>query len=100
MKLTRRGFTRLCGGAVVANGLLHSWPMEADVAGGTSPLTSKTLTELSDMIHAKQVTSTQLVKAFLERMNAINPKVNAIVTVMGREALASSAGRCTVFRWH
>ncbi|SEG65826.1 aspartyl-tRNA(Asn)/glutamyl-tRNA(Gln) amidotransferase subunit A [Bryocella elongata] len=90
MKLTRRGFTRLCGGAVVANGLLHSWPMEADVAGGTSPLTSKTLTELSDMIHAKQVTSTQLVKAFLERMNAINPKVNAIVTVMGREALAQA----------
>jgi aspartyl-tRNA(Asn)/glutamyl-tRNA(Gln) amidotransferase subunit A len=43
------------------------------------------------MIHSKSVTSTQLVQALLERINVLNPKVNAYVTVMGQEALAQAS---------
>jgi aspartyl-tRNA(Asn)/glutamyl-tRNA(Gln) amidotransferase subunit A len=85
MKLTRRGFTKLCGSAVVAEGLLQAWPLMADEASGA--LTGKTLTEVSAMVHSKSVTPTQLVQALLERINAINPKVNAYITVMGTLAL-------------
>jgi aspartyl-tRNA(Asn)/glutamyl-tRNA(Gln) amidotransferase subunit A len=86
MKLTRRGFAKLCGSAAVAEGVLRSWPMMAEAEG----LTDKSLTEVAGMIRAKTVTSTQLVQALLNRINAINPKVNAYVTVMGREALAQA----------
>jgi aspartyl-tRNA(Asn)/glutamyl-tRNA(Gln) amidotransferase subunit A len=88
MKLTRRGFTKLCGSAVLAEGLMHGWPLVADVPGDT--LTSKSLTEVSEMVHAKTVTPTQLVQALLDRIEAINPKVNAYITVMGKQALAQA----------
>jgi len=88
MKLTRRGFTKLCGSAVLAEGLMHGWPLVADVPGDA--LTAKSLTEVSEMIHAKQVTPTQLVEALLERIEAINPKVNAYITVMAKQALAQA----------
>jgi aspartyl-tRNA(Asn)/glutamyl-tRNA(Gln) amidotransferase subunit A len=112
MRLTRRGFTKLCGSAVVANGLLQAWPIEADTLAPTDVLTSKSLTEISAMVHTKTVTPTQLVQALLDRIAVINPKVNAYVTVMGAQALAqakvldaeqksaSSAVRCTAFRSH
>jgi aspartyl-tRNA(Asn)/glutamyl-tRNA(Gln) amidotransferase subunit A len=85
MKLTRRGFTKLCGGVAVAEFALRGWPLGAEIT--SAELTSKSLTEVSAMIHEKSVTSTQLVQALLDRINAINPKVNAYVTVMGRQAL-------------
>jgi len=88
MKLTRRGFTKLCGSAVLAEELMHGWPLVADVPGDA--LTAKSLTEVSEMIHAKQVTPTQLVEALLERIEAINPKVNAYITVMAKQALAQA----------
>ena len=37
------------------------------------------------------MTSKQLVKALLDRINAYNPKVNCYITVMGKEALAQAA---------
>jgi aspartyl-tRNA(Asn)/glutamyl-tRNA(Gln) amidotransferase subunit A len=86
MKLTRRGFAKLCGSAVVAESVMSTWPMWAQSEG----LTGKSLTEVSGMIRAKTVTSTQLVQALLDRINTINPKVNAYITVMGREALAQA----------
>ncbi|QMV19625.1 amidase [Granulicella sp. 5B5] len=90
MRLSRRGFAKLCGSAVVAEGLLQAWPLMADVPGANDALTGKTLTEVSGMIRSKSVTSTQLVEALLARIMAINPKVNAYVTVMRTEALAQA----------
>ncbi len=37
------------------------------------------------------MTSTQLVKALLDRINVYNPKVNCYITVMSKEALAQAA---------
>jgi aspartyl-tRNA(Asn)/glutamyl-tRNA(Gln) amidotransferase subunit A len=90
MKLTRRGFAKVCGSAVVAEGLLRAWPLEADAPMDADALTAKSLTEVSGMIHGESVTSTQLVQALLDRINVYNPKVNAYVTVMAREALAQA----------
>jgi aspartyl-tRNA(Asn)/glutamyl-tRNA(Gln) amidotransferase subunit A len=95
MKLTRRGFGILAGGAVVAETLLGNWPMLAQPAAGEAAdvdkLTAMSLTEVSEMVHNKTITSTQLVKALLDRINVYNPKVNCYVTVMAKEALAQAA---------
>jgi aspartyl-tRNA(Asn)/glutamyl-tRNA(Gln) amidotransferase subunit A len=85
MKLTRREFAKLCGGAAVAEVALRGWSLGGQVTG--AELTSKSLTEVSGMIHERSVTSTQLVQALLDRINVINPKVNAYVTVMVKQAL-------------
>jgi aspartyl-tRNA(Asn)/glutamyl-tRNA(Gln) amidotransferase subunit A len=86
MKLTRRGFARLGGGVVVAGGLSRWWTMAAEATGGDA-LTALSLAEISARIHSKNVTSTELVQASLARIQALNPKVNAYVTVMARQAL-------------
>ena len=89
MRMTRRGFGVLVGGAVVAETLVRAWPALGEATGDA--LTAKTLTEVSGMIHSKSVTSTELVQALLERINVLNPKVNAYVTVMAQEALAQAS---------
>ena len=91
MKLTRRQFGVLCGGAALAEVVSSGWTARAAGQGLGEGLAGKTLTELSGMVRAKTVTSTELVKALLERIDVINPKVNAIVTVMRKEALAQAA---------
>lgn len=95
MKLTRRGFGILAGGAVIAETLLGNWPMLAQPAAGevadADKLSAMSLTEVSEMVHNKTITSTQLVKALLDRINVYNPKVNCYVTVMAKEALGQAA---------
>jgi aspartyl-tRNA(Asn)/glutamyl-tRNA(Gln) amidotransferase subunit A len=89
--LTRRDLGLLGGaslGALACGGV---------AAAATSPpstadrLSGLTLAEASAMIHARQVTSTELVKALLERIQILNPKVNCYITVTAREALAQAA---------
>jgi len=89
MTMTRRGFGVLVGGAVVAETLVRAWPAMGETTA--EELTTKSVTELSAMMRAKSVTSTQLVNALLARMDTINPKVNAVVTVMAKQALAQAA---------
>ncbi len=89
-KLNRRDFTRLVSGTIAASAAIPSafaWAAADD----STPLSDLSVTEISARIHAKTLTSTELVKALLERISAINPKVNAFVTVMGKDALAQAA---------
>jgi len=88
MKLTRRQFSTLCGGAALAATVSKAWPAAFDDA---EALTSKSVTEISAMIRAKSVTPTQLVNALLARIEVYNPKVNAYITVMAKQALAQAA---------
>lgn len=53
-------------------------------------LSSLTLAEASSRIRSRQVTPTQLVQACLERINVYNPKLNAFITVMREQALATA----------
>src|SRR5580692_3307548 len=99
MKLTRRGFNGMMGTALVAETFAAAWPAVSRAAMGSVPavpaesdrLAALSLTEVSEMIHARTVTSTQLVKALLNRINVYNPKVNCYITVMGKEALELAA---------
>jgi len=91
MKLTRRGFNGLMASALVAETFAAAWPALAGVPAESDGLTALSLTEVSERIHARTLTSTQLVKALLDRINVYNPKVNCYITVMGKEALAQAA---------
>ncbi len=90
MKLSRRSFGKLAGGAVVAETLLGNWRIAVAADGADDELTTKSLTEVSVMIHNRTVTSKQLVTALLDRIAVYNPKVNCYITVMGKEALAQA----------
>lgn len=44
-------------------------------------LTSKSITELAQQVRSRTITATGIAEAYLERIQQINPKLNAIVTV-------------------
>lgn len=88
MRLTRRNFCQLAGGALATETLERSWRAFGQPVG--DDLTAKSLTEVSAMIHSGSVTSKQLVQALLDRISTYNPKVNCFITVMGKEALAQA----------
>lgn len=46
-------------------------------------LTTKTATELADLIRSRAVSSVEVVEAHLQRIEQVNPYLNAIVTVAG-----------------
>ena len=52
-----------------------------------SPTYFKDATELAMLIRTKQVSSREVVQAHLDRIATVNPKINAIVTLMAEEAL-------------
>ncbi|WP_446742710.1 amidase [Silvibacterium acidisoli] len=91
MKMTRRDFGLLAGTTLLAEALrgkTYAFAQPPDVDPASLPFLS--LTEASEKIHSKSVTSTQLVKATLDRINELNPKVNCYVTVMAKQALAQA----------
>ncbi len=54
-------------------------------------LTELTIKELSEKLASKEVTSVEVTQAFLDRIEATDPKVHAFVTVIKEEALAEAA---------
>ena len=50
-----------------------------------------TIHELHDKLKKKEVSSVEATKACLERIEAVDPKVRAFITVTGEEALAAAA---------
>jgi len=48
-------------------------------------------TELAARIRAKQLSPREVVEALLDRITALNPRINAVVTVMAEQALAAAA---------
>ena len=47
----------------------------------------KDATELAQLIRTKQLSSREVVQAHLDRIGAVNPKINAVVTLMAEDAL-------------
>jgi aspartyl-tRNA(Asn)/glutamyl-tRNA(Gln) amidotransferase subunit A len=47
-------------------------------------------TALAALIRAKQLSSREVVQAHVDRIQAVNPKVNAVVTLMAEQALTSA----------
>ena len=53
----------------------------------TSELVFKSAGELAPLLKARKLSPVELVRAFLDRIEAVNPKVNAFITVTGEQAL-------------
>ncbi|MEU1799540.1 amidase [Streptomyces sp. NPDC019937] len=47
-------------------------------------------TALAELIATRQVSAVEVVRAFLDRLEAVNPQVNAVVTVLGEQGLAAA----------
>ena len=55
-------------------------------------ISSQDATELARRIRARELSPVEVVQAYLERIGAINPKLNAVVTILdGAEADARAA---------
>ena len=100
MKLTRRGFNGMIGTAILAETWKAAWPALTNsvtvaaqaTTAETDRLTSLSLTEVSEMIHSRTVTSTQLVKALLDRKRARRVAVSPLAQdTLGQSAIGLAA---------
>jgi len=87
--LSRRSFlgTTAAAGAVLA---LTRLDQQAHAAVGTTDLLSKSATQIAQMIREKKVSSVDVVKACYARIDEVNPKINAVVTLCRERALAEA----------
>jgi aspartyl-tRNA(Asn)/glutamyl-tRNA(Gln) amidotransferase subunit A len=56
-------------------------------SGSTEPLHYQDATALAELIASKQVSSREVVQHHLDRIAAVNPKINAVVTLLAEESL-------------
>jgi len=82
--LTRRAFV----GGVAATTVLAA----NRVPARSTDVTGLTLTDASALIRTRKLSPRDLALAYLDRIEALNPKVNAYITVLGERAL-EEAGR-------
>jgi len=54
------------------------------------PIYYQEASTLAEMIRNKEITSVEVVQAHLDRVAAINPRINGVVTLMGEQALKSA----------
>ena len=100
--LSRRKFLALLGSGGVA-AVLASFPpsvsrllapsmVEPAYASttATDELIYTSATQLAQAIRAKKVSSEEVVKAYLQRIEAVNPKLNAVVQLAADQALAQA----------
>jgi aspartyl-tRNA(Asn)/glutamyl-tRNA(Gln) amidotransferase subunit A len=89
-EVSRRDFMLMTAAAAATLGF---GGREALAAGteAKSDLAFLTIAEASRKIHAHEITSTELVTACIARTKMLNPKVNAVITLMHEEALAQAA---------
>ena len=50
----------------------------------------KDATEIAALIRSRQVSPVEVMKWHLDRVESVNPKLNAIVTLAGEQALANA----------
>jgi aspartyl-tRNA(Asn)/glutamyl-tRNA(Gln) amidotransferase subunit A len=61
--------------------------LATDSTKDTDPIYFKDATELASLIRTKQLSSREVVQTHLDRIAAINPKINAVVTLMADDVL-------------
>ena len=62
----------------------------AAAAGDGGDLTALTVTEASRRIAARELSSVELTRAYLARIERLNPRINAYITVTGEQALTQA----------
>ena len=85
--LSRRDFaaTLVAGAAVASRAGVR---LDAQRPATPGDLAWLSLTEAADLVRTRQVSSTDLVTACLDRIRTYDPKLNAFITVTGEAALA------------
>ena len=86
--ITRRAFGQSIAAAAVS-GMLQ--PVSTHVAPAGDELCALSAVELATRIRAKQVSAREVMTAHLSRIERLNPKVNAIVTLVADRAMADAA---------
>ncbi|HEX3876729.1 MAG TPA: amidase [Bryobacteraceae bacterium] len=84
MNSSRRQFFATAAGAIAAASISRA------AAAPKNELTTLTLRQASDQIHAKKVSPVELTQACLDRIQTFNPKIDAWITVMREQALAQA----------
>jgi aspartyl-tRNA(Asn)/glutamyl-tRNA(Gln) amidotransferase subunit A len=94
--LSRRSFmkTTVAGAAGTLIPPIAVAANSAGVEGGAPPnnasLSRLTLFEASQLVHAKKISPVELTRACLGRIEQLNPKLNAFITVTSHSALAEA----------
>jgi aspartyl-tRNA(Asn)/glutamyl-tRNA(Gln) amidotransferase subunit A len=65
-------------------------PAAARAASLSSTPTDWTLRQASEQIRAKKISPVELTRASLERIEKLNPKLNAFITIMAEQAMAQA----------
>ena len=91
--ITRREFGQLIGTAAVSAVVPAVLPAAsaAPIQNAASELCYMSAVELADRIRRKQVSAREVMTAHLAQIERINPKVNAIVTLVADRAMADAA---------
>jgi aspartyl-tRNA(Asn)/glutamyl-tRNA(Gln) amidotransferase subunit A len=76
-------------GAVLATRAVTSDAAQA-ASSIEADLTALTVTEASRRLAAREITSVDLTRAYLQRIERLNPRINAYITVTGEQALAQA----------
>jgi amidase len=94
-RISRRRFngTLTGGAAFAAIGRLNETALAAAAPQQTAPgeLCDMSASELAARLARKQVSAREVVSAHLAQIERVNPKVNAIVTLVAEQALAAAA---------
>ena len=93
--MSRRMFGQAIGAAAVGSSLQTvlsgNIPPEQPAKGRDAELVYLSAVELASRIKRKQVSAREVMAAHLAQIEAVNPKVNAIVTLVGERAMADAA---------
>src|SRR3954462_12978033 len=85
--LTRR---EMLGAATAAAALAAAGPAAGQRSGSGDELTRLTIAEAGKRIAAKQISPVELTRAYLARIEQLQPRVNAYITVLAEQALAQA----------
>lgn len=66
--------------------------------GNTDPIYFQDATRLAELIRRREISPVEVVKAHLDRIDAVDPKVNAIVTVVDSAMKAAKEAEAAVLR--
>src|SRR5262245_17918287 len=91
MTISRREFSQLLGAAALVPALSNLSPANDASVGAPDELGDLTAIELASRIRRKQVSAREVMTAHLARIERVNPKLNAIVTLVAERAMAEAA---------
>ena len=87
---SRRDFIKTAGATVVSAGLAGHATGQAQPPNINPPLTHLSATKLAELIATSKVSSEEVAKAYLDQIDRVNPKINAIFQVDPDRVLAEA----------